>query len=92
METIGICGEGKQRKMAQGDREIAVMGKEGDIKTIWNPQNEDETKNARRTFDDMRKKKYLAFRVNAAGDKGEQITEFDPEAGKMIMVPPMVGG
>jgi hypothetical protein len=92
-EVIGFIGKGKTRRMEPGDIEIAVMGKEGDTKTIWNPQNDAEVENARRTFTDMRARGYLAFRVNAEGSAGEQITEFDPSAGKMIlMVPQMRGG
>lgn len=88
----GVIGAGRERMKLPADGEIAVMGKEGDVKTIWNPQNTDETENARRTFDEFRAKSYIAFRVNASGNQGEQITEFDPNAGKMIMVPPMAGG
>lgn len=93
-EVIGYIGKTKTRRREPGDFEIAIMGREGDTKVIWNPQNTDEVENARRTFVDLRAKGYLAFRVQAeGGDKGEQITEFDPQAGKMIlMVPQMRGG
>lgn len=91
-QVQGVIGEGRERVKLPTDGEIAVMGKEGDVKTIWNPQNTDETENARETFKKFRAKKYLAFRVNESGNQGEQITEFDPNAGKMIMVPPMAGG
>jgi hypothetical protein len=92
-EVIGFIGKGVTRRKEPDDYEIAIMGKEGDTKQIWNPQNTDEVENARRTFNDLRKKGYLAFRVTADGDKGEQISEFDPKAGKMIlMVPQMQGG
>lgn len=92
MEIQGIVGEGKTRLMQPDDGEIAVMGKEGDIKTIFNPQNTDEVENARATFDGMRAKGYLAFKVTADGSQGEQITTFDATAGKFILVPPMAGG
>lgn len=71
---------------------MAVMGSGGDIKKIWNKSNEDEVEDARRTFYDMRRKGYLAFRANKDGGRGEQIREFDPDAEQMIMVPPMQGG
>jgi hypothetical protein len=93
MEIQGIVGEGKTRAMLPDDIEIAVMGKEGDVKTIWNPKNADEVENARKTFNDMKKKGYLAFKVAKDGEKGEQMTEFDPDAAKMIlMVPAFQGG
>ena len=93
MEIQGLVGEGKTRLMMPDDIEIAVMGKEGDVKTIWNPKNEDEVENARKTFNDMKKKGYVAFKVAKDGGQGEQMTEFDPEAAKMIlMVPAFQGG
>jgi hypothetical protein len=92
-EVLGNIGNGKQRAKLPNDLEIAVMGKEGDVKTIWNPQNAAEVDNARATFANMRAKGYAAFRVAANGEQGEQITEFDPTAGKMIlMVPALQGG
>lgn len=73
--------------------ELAVMGAKGDTKIIWDVANEDEVANARRTFADLRKKGYLAFRVNDDdASKGEQINRFDEEAEKMILAPPMQGG
>lgn len=92
-QVQGVIGAGRERVKLPSDGEIAVMGKEGDVKTIWNPQSADETENARETFDKFRKKGYLAFRVKEAdGTQGEQIREFDPKAGKFIMIPPMAGG
>jgi len=72
---------------------ISVLSGYGDIKKVWNAANRDEVEDARRSFDDLvKKKKYLAFKVTDSGDKGEQIREFNPEAGKMILVPPVAGG
>jgi hypothetical protein len=72
---------------------ISVLSGYGDIKKVWNAANRDEVEDARRSFDDLvKKKKYLAFKVTGSGDKGEQIREFDAEAGKMILVPPVAGG
>lgn len=84
---------GDTREILPTDGEIAVMGKEGDIKTIWDRSKPAEVEHARATFNEMRKKGYLAFRcANKEGDKGEQMKEFDPDAQMMIMVPPMQGG
>lgn len=72
---------------------MAVMGHEGDTKTIWNKDNPDEVDVARRTFNDLKKKGYYAYRVvGEKGDKGEIMHEFDPKAERMIMALPMVGG
>jgi hypothetical protein len=73
--------------------EIAVMSSKGDTKIIWDRKQADEVSNARRTFDDLMKKGYAAFSVKGKdGDKGEQIKAFDPDAERMIMVPPLAGG
>lgn len=73
---------------------ISVLTGYGDLKKVWNSANQDEVEDARRSFDHLVKgKKYLAFRVNEAGENsGTQIREFDPTAGKMILVPPVAGG
>ena len=72
--------------------EMRTLGREGDVKTVWDPGNVDEVAAAKQTFDDLRKKGYLAFAVKRNGDKGEQIREFDPDAAKVILAPPMAGG
>lgn len=72
--------------------EMAVMDRTGDTKTIWDADNPDEIEVARDTFDKLRKKGYLIYRVNKMGNKGEQMLSFDAKAEKMIAVPPVVGG
>ena len=72
--------------------EFRIMGKEGDVKKIWNPDNKDETEDAHRSFNELTKKGYLAFKVKKDGEKGQKITKFDPDAGTIIMTPPIVGG
>lgn len=72
--------------------ELAIMGKEGDTKTMWNPDNPDEVTVAQETFARWKAKGFAMYKTNAAGDKGEQIREFDASYGKIIAVPPMRGG
>ena len=74
--------------------QIAVLNGSGDLRKIWNAANADEVEDARRSFEHLvKKKKYLAFRVNPDDNsKGDQIRAFDPDAGKMILVPPVAGG
>ena len=64
----------------------------GDTKIVWDKTNPDEVSNARRTFDDLIKKKFTAFAVKWNGNKGDRIYSFDPNAEHLIMVPPMAGG
>lgn len=72
--------------------EIRRLGREGDIKQIWNKDNEDEVSAAKDLFEKMVKKGYLAFNVNKDGDKSTKMSKFDPNAEKIILVPPVVGG
>lgn len=72
---------------------MSVMGQPGDTKIIWDRNNRDEVENARRTFNDLVAKHYLAFEVTGnQGDKGKQIREFNPDAERLILAPPMRGG
>lgn len=67
------------------------MGKEGDIKYRWNKNNPTEVDIARKTFEKYRKEGYLAFRMTD-GNRGEMMTEFDPDAERILFSPPMQGG
>ena len=69
-----------------------IMDRAGDTKVIWDAASADEVATARRTFDDLRAKGYLAYRVKKGGEKGEAIRKFDPEAERIILSPAMAGG
>lgn len=71
---------------------MSVMGLEGDTKTIWDKDKPDEVDAAKIQFDALKKKGYLAFKVDDKGEKGELMREFDPNAQKVIMSPPVIGG
>lgn len=71
---------------------MAVMGTNGDTKTVWNKDNPDEVAAAKAQFDSLKAKGYLAFKVKDDGDKGEMISEFDPSAQKVILAPRVQGG
>lgn len=72
--------------------ELAIISAEGDTKVMWDPTNDDETEAAEAQFDRLVKKGFTAFSVKKDGEKGKKISKFDAEAGKIIMVPKMVGG
>lgn len=65
---------------------------DGDTRTTWNPENQDEVDNAKASFDRLKKKGYLAYTVEDNGEKGEVIQAFDPQAGRIIMAKPLAGG
>jgi hypothetical protein len=73
-------------------RELVILDHTGDTKIVWDSSKADEVDSARQTFDRLRKKGYAAYSVKRNGDKGEVIREFDPQAEKIILAPPMVGG
>ena len=67
---------------------------DGDVEVHWTPGNTDEIAVARDTFDKLRGKGYLAYRSSGSGSRKQrdQIREFDPAAGRIVMVPPLAGG
>jgi hypothetical protein len=76
-----------------GKHWMAIMDETGDTKIMWSRDNEDEVAVARRTFDDMKKKGYTAFRVTGKdGVAGEQMRDFDPNAERIIFTKPQAGG
>lgn len=81
-----------QRAPRETDGRFEIMGREGDTKLMWDKHADDEVDAARETFRKLRAKGYLAFKAKKNGDQGEAITEFDPKAERLIMVPPMAGG
>lgn len=73
--------------------ELRVLDHTGDTKVIWDTEQDAEVEVARKTFNDLKKKGYMAYRVEGKkGEKGEVIREFDPNAGMLIMSPQMRGG
>ncbi len=72
--------------------ELRIMSGEGDTKVIWDPDNEDETEAAEAQFDALTERKFTAYKVKKNGDRGKEISKFDPEAGKIILIPYIGGG
>jgi hypothetical protein len=72
--------------------EMAILDRTGHSRQIWDPRNPDEVEAARATFNKLKGKGYIAYKVKPDGSEGEIMTTFDPQAEKMIMAPPVVGG
>ena len=68
--------------------------KDGDFRQMWDRGNPDEVAAARATFDRLVKdEKHLAYRAEGkAGERGERITRFDPDAERIIFVKQNKGG
>ncbi len=72
---------------------LCVMDRTGDIKTFWSRNKPEEVEVARATYEAAKKKGYNAYRLKADGTtRGEQISEFDPNAERITMALPLVGG
>lgn len=73
--------------------ELAILDRTGDWKLEWNPKSALEVEQMRKTFDhNVKDKRFMAYRMDKDGKRKEQITVFDPEAERIVLVPPMVGG
>ncbi len=78
-------------------REMEILDVTGHTTRKWDTSNEADMKAVERIFDDLTRKGYKAFSVTkggAGGDGslGQPRSTFDPEAEKMLMVPPIQAG
>lgn len=72
--------------------QINIMDASGHSKFKWDPQDQEQVKAARETFDAWKAKGYRVFRAEKGGELGARLETFDPTAKKMIVVPQLVGG
>lgn len=71
---------------------LSKMDGSGDSKFMWSADNQDEIDAAEKMFTELKAKGYLAYKVDANGDKAEVIHQFDETAEKIIMSPQIIGG
>jgi hypothetical protein len=71
---------------------LRIMGAEGDRSIGWDEDNPDEVRDASKTFEEMIKKGYRAYRMTKDRSKGKSMENFDPSAENILFVPPMTGG
>lgn len=71
---------------------LHVLDATGDTRVEWNPNNPDEVALARKAFQNAKDKRYLIYRVEPGGTRGELLREFDPSAERIICAPQTVGG
>lgn len=72
--------------------EMQVLDEKGDTKHIWDPEKEDEVNAAEALFDELVGKGYKAYNVDKKGERAKPMRRFDPDAGKVILAPPAIGG
>jgi len=71
---------------------MEIIDATGHTKHVWDSDNQEEVDAAEAVYDSLTEKGYRAFRVKKDGDEGERMTEFDPNAESMIMMPALKGG
>ena len=69
-----------------------VLGKMGDARTTWDPDDPESVHNAERLFEGYQKARCLAFSVEEPGGGAIQIRAFDPAAQEIIVTHPLAGG
>jgi len=80
------------RRPSDATGTMSIMCKHGDSKFHWNKKDPQSVAAAKEVFDAHQGKGYLAFSMNAKGDQGEQMRQFDPEAESVLFMPQMQGG
>ncbi len=72
---------------------IEALDLTGDTKVHWDKNNPGEVAAAEASFNVLIGKGYAAFKLQSDGETaGQQIREFDPNAERILMRPPMQGG
>ena len=66
------------------------MGKQGDVPTKWELDDEGTIKVAESRFNDAIKSGMLAFNMDEG--EGERIRTFDPKAREIVLIPQIAGG
>jgi hypothetical protein len=78
--------------LAAGLMVFEVMGREGDVKRTWDPNNLSDIIAAKAEFEKMRASGMRAYRLNPDGSQGSPMPTFEMSAGRVLFVPQMVGG
>ena len=71
---------------------MQIMDVTGHTEITWDPTRPVEVSVAKSAFEKLMAERYSAFSVGEDGGRGTRINTFDPKAGKIMMVPQLVGG
>jgi hypothetical protein len=76
-----------------------IMDSSGHTTVTWDPTNAESVADARREFNRLRSSGFAAFQMDVVSEngivveeKGDLVREFNPAAGKLMMVPHRQGG
>lgn len=93
IDTIGLSTPDTHSSLLEDSKiigSIVHLNHEGDTRYSWDRTNQIECEAAREHFEDLKKRGFLAFKVNrATGAKQKKpAKEFDPKAGKYVYLSP----
>ena len=80
----------KAQKVAK--RVMKILCEKGDERLVWDKENGKEAKEAKAKFEELLKKGFTAFSVDAKGKKNRKIEEFDVDAEEILMIPKTAKG
>ncbi len=72
--------------------QLRQLSRKGDVNISWDSENETEVSAAKKIFDEKIKEGWAAFAEKKLGGKGDRIRTFDPDAERIVLVPPIAGG
>jgi hypothetical protein len=77
----------------KGQSVLRILCSDGDRRLVWRKESQDEVREAKKAFNEaLAKKGNLAYAVSQEGERSQKITEFDPEAEEIVIVPMITGG
>lgn len=71
---------------------LSIADKSGDIRHQWDRGNPTEVAIARDAFKQAKDKGMFIYRARRDGSAAERITEFDPDAERIVCMHQLVGG
>ena len=75
----------------KGEHSLFILDETGHTTLTWKPEVKDSVAEVKSKFDDIIKQGWSAYAVTASGTP-TQIKSFDPEADRIVMSAPLVGG
>ena len=74
-----------------GEHSLFILDDTGHTTLTWKPEVEDSVKAVKVEFDAIIKRGWVAYGVTSKGQP-TQIKKFDPQADRIVMSAPLVGG
>lgn len=72
---------------------MSMLCRSGDEAVTWDKNDPESVAHARQKFlEFLAARKGMAFKLDPTGSKGEKMTDFDPDAERIVLMPLIVGG